>query len=213
MKHIRTPTVAGLIALTLTSCGENKETEALIEERTPQNPTYIKQEGSRLIQEIVRHFSAREEIEIPSYIYEKVILDIDWILEKGYAEKLDRTDFFHFHILIPDYRLSDYPDLDNREMIKDSQIKILYHTRESTGNVNPERNIISTLRSQPQLIHPFSFTMTHNGDLISKPYQNTWNTIYPEDLGCRDITGASFKVDSEGKYKLKDGRRIKFAYP
>jgi len=156
-----------------------------------------------------------ESIEIPGAIYEKVISDIDYILEHGHAEKINRTDFNHFHILIPRERLPLYPNLNKNEMISDPYIKILYHTRESS-NVGEygDRNLVSTLKTKPRVITPEETLIerTDDGFFIFKPKPPHYNghTIYPKNLNCRDITTIDFKVDPKGKYELKDGRKIKF---
>jgi len=168
------------------------------------------------------------KIVVPLRIYEKATSDIDWIFENGYAGEISRKDFYHFHILIPKHRLSMYPDLNKSNMINDPSVVLLYHTRELPPHTDdyPDRNILSRLEGEPQLIKPEWFRDTSKPEQIGTllwygtanptngiPIYQDKHTVYLSDLDFKSITGMYFREDPEGSYQLKDGRTITFELP
>ncbi|MEK7388642.1 MAG: hypothetical protein AAB036_02975 [Elusimicrobiota bacterium] len=82
----------------------------------------------------------------------KIAVDIDRILERGWADEVGPQDLFHAHLVLRRDRGAEGGCL--AEMGGDN-IKILFHAHESDGRSGSKtRNIVSTRLSEPQLAHP-----------------------------------------------------------
>jgi|TARA_Y100000310_G_C20599900_1_gene772475 hypothetical protein len=109
----------------------------------------------------------------------KIEKDIEFILEKGWADSVERRDLNHCHILIPLRYPTDTEGYD--KILSADDLIILYHSRE-LSNINTDRNILSTMNSSPIVI-------------------NEKYTLSPMDIRCRSLCGISFELEEK---KLSD---------
>ena len=79
----------------------------------------------------------------------KILADIDFIMKKGWADKIDISDFFHVHLTFPYDKVSADYVADGSEVI------FLYHTREGLKRepVVANRDIVSSLGSEPTALN------------------------------------------------------------
>jgi hypothetical protein len=107
----------------------------------------------------------------------KILEDIFYISAKGWARQIPTVQsnvtrpraapaptegFYHCHILgVPGLRISrkrHHKEEDIERILSPTNVSILYHTREFTGESNtPEHNILSSLTSKPHPINPHQF--------------------------------------------------------
>ena len=119
---------------------------------------------------------------------DKIISDIAYILDKGWADEISETDFFHGHgSFRSNIALScDYAS-DLRTIISLEHVDLNYHTKERIRPRGEQCNIYSSSYGLPMVISPhlivrgviyfhFDFQLDENGHYILPP-----NRIYREE--------------------------------
>jgi hypothetical protein len=114
----------------------------------------------------------------------KMLADIDFILERGWAENISPFDFFHGHIC----GKSLTPILNVSELLSPDNIFVLYHTHEVWLR-HPTKSVLSSMKSRPTIVEP-------RADAFS---------VGARHLGLMDIADVHFKITANGPYKLKNG--------
>ncbi len=136
----------------------------------------------------------------------KSLEDINFIRSKGWAKKISRDDFFHFHVC----EKSPDPILDVKALFLPDKTILLYHTLESLpltpAHIN--RNILSTLTSQPEVVHPkYKFGTLSKYSVCYTDLHKLYPDRFPfEVMHYLDI---HFGKDPNGPYTLKNGDKLK----
>jgi|TARA_B100002003_G_scaffold249289_1_gene285220 hypothetical protein len=131
--------------------------------------------------EIGKYISKNKDIfydSLEKIVLPKIERDIEFILEKGWADSIENRDLNHCHVLIPLHYPTDIEGYD--KIISAEDLIILYHSRE-LSNIKTDRNILSTLSSEPIVI-------------------NKKETLSPIDIRCRSLCGISFESKEDRLY-------------
>jgi len=126
---------------------------------------------------------------------DKILEDIHYVLDKGWALEISEDDFDHGHIC----GKADMVIKDVNALLSASNVCFLYHTFEHR-QYHPEainRNILSFPQSPLTVVHPkYRFST------------RLYYTVHSDDLGFMEYARIFFQRSQGAAYKLGDGTRL-----
>lgn len=141
----------------------------------------------KAIRRILNEDRGKSENLLERVFADKILFDIEYILNNGWADEISEEDFFHGHGSVRSYTpLSGDDELDLKTIISPKHIDFNYHTREKIVPRGEEWNIYSPSDGLPMVINPqltvrgviyfhFNFKLDENGLYALPP-----NIVYPE---------------------------------
>lgn len=126
-------------------------------------------------------------------LLKKILYDIDFIFLHDGAKAVSKGR--HLHIC----GKFKPPVLDLDALFSENNINVLYHFLEKKPHISAEhltRNILSSLKSQPSVVHP------------KYKREISLHTVSPEDLDLTEYARVNFWESPEGPYKLKCGKTL-----